>query len=61
VFQTAPRIPFRPAHCPACRHYVARLHRCRAITSEPALDLRPLLATYRGESQVACSRFDPVK
>jgi hypothetical protein len=61
VFQAAPRIPFRPQHCPQCRWYIARLHRCRAITSEPTLDLRPLLAEYKGESRVPCNQYDPVR
>ena len=60
MFQAAPRIPFRPEHCPQCRWYVARLHRCEAITSEPTLDLRPLMAEYRGLSEVPCNQYDPV-
>ena len=61
MFQAAPRIPFRPQHCPQCRWYLARLHRCRAITSEPTLDLRPLLAEYKGESQVPCNQYEPTR
>ncbi len=57
--QIAQKIPFRPTQCPTCLNYAAGANRCRAFAVESWPS--PLLAVFSGDSEVACTRFFPIK
>lgn len=58
----ASQVPFRPAQCTKCQHLVTfngedpKNGRCRAYQTPSAF--RPILATFRGENNSYCPKYE---
>jgi hypothetical protein len=58
----ASQVPFRPAQCTNCQHLVVfqgsepKQGRCRAYQTPSAF--RPILATFRGEDNGYCPKYE---